>query len=126
MKQKEPKPFAMEETLTHWAETARDALVDLAQMPPDQATRIGREMAVRFAEDHAGAQIYIAKGMSYALDVRDEEILAEFNGRNYSQLAKKHKISIRHIRRIILRAEVLRRIVRDDDLFGGLSLPGRG
>lgn len=117
--------FALEESLQAWAETARDVLVDLVGLDEITAARLGRELVVRFAEDHPGEQLYFAKGMSYRLDARDAEIYAQFNGHNYNELARKFGIAPRHVRRVVRRAQAIETAARMDDLFPGRELPDR-
>ena len=71
------------------ATCVRDTLVDLHGLAEDDAARIAREVAARFAEDHPGTQFYIAKGYAAQLDERDLALYRDFNGRNYGELAKR-------------------------------------
>lgn len=80
---------------------------------------------MRFAEDHTGEQLYFAKGQSYSLDVRDQEIYAEFNGRNHHQLARKYGVAPRHIYRLVRRARAVDTNQRIDDMFPDRELPDR-
>ena len=117
------KPFAIEPTLQEWADTLRDVLEDLAGMPRESAERIAHETVVRFCEEHAHEQVYVPGALAHKLDKRDLEIYRGFNGTNIRALAREHRCSERHIRRILKRGSIIDRIVRDDDLFGGLKLP---
>lgn len=119
------EPFALEDTLTSLVESTRDVLIDLMQIDQETAARLAREIVVRFAEDHPGESVYFAKGMSYRLDVRDQQIYAEFNGRNHSYLARKYGVTPRHIYRVVRRARAVDASQRMDDLFPGRALPDR-
>ena len=119
------KPFAIEPTLQEWADTLRDVLEDLAGMPRESAERIARETIVRFSEDHSHEQVYVPEALAHKLDERDLKIYRSFNGTNIRALAREHGCSPRHIRRIVRRGGIIDRIVREDDLFGGLKLPER-
>lgn len=48
-----------------------------------------------------GSQPYLPQGRAYELSVRDRNIAAEFNGRNFHQLARKHHLSERRLRQIL-------------------------
>jgi Mor family transcriptional regulator len=123
---KNREPFELEDSLRAWAETARDVLVDLMQIDEETASRLAREIVVRFAEDHAGEAVYFAKGKGYQLDVRDLEIYAAFNGRNWQQVARQFKVTPRHVRRLIKRAEIVNKMMTRDDLFPeSLDIPDR-
>lgn len=123
MSEEKRKPFAIEPTLQEWADTLRDVLVDLVAMPDDVATRVARETVLRFSEDHRSEQAYVPKAIAHKLDARDLEIFKRINRTNINALAREYKVSPRHIRRIAKRGLIIDRIVRDDDLFGGLELP---
>lgn len=124
-KQKQRGPFALEESLQLLTDTARDVLVDLLAINEDDATRVAREVIVRFAEAQTGEQIYIAKGMGYRLDVRDMEIYAQFNGRNHKELARRFNVAPRHVYRIVRRARAIDSAQHIDDLFPGREIPDR-
>ena len=49
---------------------------------------------------HQPYPIYIPAG-PVAIDLRNQNIIKEFNGRNYQFLAKKYRLSERQIRRIL-------------------------
>ena len=118
-------PFSLAASLQDWAESARDVLVDLLGIDEETARRLGREIVVRFAEDHPGEGVYFAKGMAYRLDVRDQEIYSKFNGHNHNDLAKQFGVTPRHIRRVIKRAQAIDVSQRVDDLFPGREIPDR-
>lgn len=101
------QPFYLEDALQAFADTTRDVLVDLLQIDEQEAARLGREIMVRFAEDHPGETVYFPKGMAYRLELRDQRIYAEFNGKNYSELARRYKVTPRHIRRVVRRARAI-------------------
>lgn len=117
--------FTLGEGLQAWAETVRDVLVDLLGVGEDDAWRMAREVAVRFAEDHPGQQVYMDKGTRYLLDVRDQEIYAQFNGHNYNELARRFGVAPRHVRRLVRRAQAIDTATRMDDLFPGREIPDR-
>jgi Mor family transcriptional regulator len=119
------QPFYLEESLLALSETARDVLVDLLGLDEAEASRLGREIMVRVAEDHPGQNFYLAKGQAYQLDVRDQAIYAKFNGRNHAQLAREFKVTPRHIRRVVKRAQAIDMLQRMDDMFPGRDLPDR-
>jgi Mor family transcriptional regulator len=124
-RRKPREAFALEDTLQAWAESARDVLIDLLSIDEATAARLAREIVVRFAEDHPGQTIYLAKGVAFKLDVRDELIYKEFNGHNHNALAKKYNVTPRHIRRLVIRASAIDTAQRIDDMFPGREIPDR-
>lgn len=122
---KKREPFALEESLQLLTDTARDVLIDLLAISEDDAARVAREFIVRFAEDQPGEQLYIAKGIGFRLDVRDQAIYEKFNGRNYNQLAREFNVNPRHVRRLVRRARAIDTAQRIDDLFPGREIPDR-
>jgi len=61
--------------------------------------------------------LYVPTGTNHVLQQRHEMIWREFNGRNYGELAIKHKLSLQQIYNVInvMRADAVRR--RQADLF---------
>ena len=57
----------------------------------------------------AGQALYIPYGMSKRWANRDQDIFAEFNGRNYQELSLKHGISVMRVRQVITRQRELHR-----------------
>jgi Mor family transcriptional regulator len=74
-----------------------------------QAQVVAFESVEGIRSDLGGAFLYINKGVSYELSLRDREIWEEFDGKNYFELSKKHKLSEMQIRNIInaIRAQEL-------------------
>lgn len=124
-KKKQRDPFQLEDSLEAWVLTTREVLADLTKMPPDEAARVARELVVRFAEEHPGQTIYVAKGSLYRLDVRDQEIYAMFNGHNYNEVARAFDVTPRHVRRVVRRAKAIDTLQRIDDMFPGREIPDR-
>lgn len=57
----------------------------------------------------AGQSLYIPYGVSKKWAKRDQDIFAEFNGRNYQELSLRHGISVMRVRQIITRQLELHR-----------------
>ena len=53
--------------------------------------------------NYAGTEVYIPKGVALVLSKRDRQIWEQFNGENYSALAKKYDHTERQILYIIAR-----------------------
>jgi Mor family transcriptional regulator len=108
-----------------WAEIARDTIVDLTAIDGEDALRIAREIVLRIAEEYGGVPIYFTKGVQHRLasqlDARDRIVLTEYNGRNLSELAHRHRVSARHIRRLLKRANAL----AQGDMFPSGKAPTR-
>ncbi|EAT15353.1 hypothetical protein HTZ97_09345 [Desulfuromonas acetoxidans] len=75
-----------------------------------------REAALKAVEvvrqDNGGTEVYIPKGMALTLSQRDWELWNEFDGSNHSFLARKYKLTIRQIYRIVERC-------REEGVWGG-------
>ena len=71
------------------------------------AEEIGRATAERMSFIWGGQNIYFPKGLIYQLSIRDRQIFEEFNGKNHADLARKHKVSLQWIYKLIkaVRAE---------------------
>lgn len=65
----------------------------LAQLAILQADRLATAMG--------GMTFYMPKGFGFALARRDRQIVAEFNGRNFSELSRKFLLSDMRIRQIV-------------------------
>lgn len=65
------------------------------------ANTIGIDAYVRLVEEFGGTSIYILKKDSLIRSIRDNLIRSEFNGSNYSSLAKKYNLTDMTIRNIV-------------------------
>lgn len=70
------------------------------------AKLIGIKAYIELVKYFGGSSIYILKEHSLVKDIRDKKIRQEFNGSNYSTLAKKYKLTDRSIREIINNKEL--------------------
>ncbi len=55
----------------------------------------------RLAENIGGQNAYIPKGVSYRLTPRNRQMCAEFRGNNYTELARRYKLSEMRVRQIV-------------------------
>ena len=62
---------------------------------------IGIDAYIKLVRNFGGTSIYIWKQDSLIKDIRDKKIRSEFNGSNYSLLAKKYNLTDRTIRDIV-------------------------
>lgn len=62
---------------------------------------IGIDAYIKLVRNFGGTSIYIWKQDSLIKDIRDKKIRQEFNGSNYSLLAKKYNLTDRTIRDIV-------------------------
>lgn len=66
-----------------------------------------RKVALRVVEmirhENGGTEVYIPKGVALTLIQRDWQIWEEFDGTNYSALAREYQLTTRQIRRVIVR-----------------------
>lgn len=93
----------------HTAEILADYCID-----PDLADQAGAAIADYLADHWGGQVVSIPKDFAYKLAKRDHQILREFDGTNHSDLAKRHNMTERGIRKLLARA-----IKRQRDLFQG-------
>lgn len=114
--------------LENWSHIVAGAVADFVPgVAAELALRAGREAVMRLSEEYGGASAhtYLNKAQSIRLDARDREILAKFNGRNFTALGLEYRLSDRHIRRLVKRAEAIEKARRQDDMFPGRELPDR-
>jgi len=76
-------------------------LNDIPEEQRDFAELVGLETFRKLVEMYGGSSIYICKEEAILRKRRNEEIVKEFNGYNYLELAKKHNITERSVRDII-------------------------
>lgn len=60
-------------------------------------------IAEKMRQHWKGQALYIPSGANAKTRNRDQQIIAEFNGRNHAELAQKHGISAMRIRQILWR-----------------------
>lgn len=82
-------------------------LSDLQRDQRELAEVIGIEAYLKLVKIYGGTTIYIAKMDKLQNIKRDAEIVKNFNGYNYKQLAHKHHLAERTVREIIARANLL-------------------
>lgn len=70
----------------------------------DEANHKAITIAEKMRQHWKGQALYIPSGTSAKTRNRDQQIVAEFNGRNHAELAQKHSLSTMRIRQILWRA----------------------
>lgn len=98
------------------AETASVLRDVLADVPQETAHMVGEEVAVRMSEKMGGVPIYIAKGRVFQARRSDELIANECNGQNHAEVARKHKVSLTHVYRVVQRHTARERAERQSTL----------
>lgn len=106
-------------------------LVLCDRLPGDPAghAQLALEQAELVRAELGGSQLYLAKGLSFDMTMRDRQILAKFNGHNHRELAHEFDVTERYLYDIVarrLREEFQRRqgrlpgleAVDDDDEAG--------
>lgn len=84
------------------------------------AEQLGAAVADTLATNFGGQVISFPMDYSYQLSQRDREILEKHRrGVHYGRLAKEYNLSERHVRRLIQRAELRDRNLRQRQLFEG-------
>ena len=74
-----------------------------AGLSDESAKRLAVSISKAFAEDFGGEVIYIPKGILLPLSGRDLAIYNEFTGDNHNELARKYKVSVAWVYKIIKR-----------------------
>ena len=104
--------------LTDLMDVVRKSLAE--HVSDTAADMIASDMTNHLADYWGGQLINIPKDYHWKLSQRDAEIYAEFNGYNYAELAKKHDMHERSLRKLL--ARVKKRILvasgrQNGDLF---------
>lgn len=76
-------------------------------LPPEEAEEIARDCVHDITESRGRSWMYVPAHLDFALTRRDQQIVAEFNGRNILALAEKHRLTHTRIRQILARARFL-------------------
>lgn len=65
------------------------------------AQTIGISAYISLVKEYGGTSVYVFKEDSLTKAIRDEKIKKEFNGSNYSYLARKYNLTDQRIRAIV-------------------------
>lgn len=74
---------------------------DLPEQFEDIANKIGIENVGILIKEFGGSSVYFPTEKMLYKDARDRNIIEEFNGFNYKELATKYNISVSYTRSII-------------------------
>lgn len=97
---------AYPESLRTIAEWLFVQLVEDEETEPD-AERLARlaflalRQTERLSREAGGCNVYLSRGMRYRESVRDRKMYAQFNGRNYVELAKAYYLTPTRVRQIM-------------------------
>lgn len=80
---------------------------------------IGLDPFLQLVQAYGGMQLYIPKEESLQRNARDEEIRANFTGHNFTELAKRYKLTERYVREIV--SPILKE-VRNRPMAGQVTL----
>ena len=78
----------------------------------DKLALLALRQTERLSAEEGGNALYLNKGVSYRASLRDREMFERFNGRNYEELGKAHRISAMRVRQIMgamMASEISRR-----------------
>ncbi|MDH3001503.1 transcriptional regulator [Chelonobacter oris] len=81
------------------------AVCELAEIDKQTAENIGMIVALKTGHNWGGQNIYVPKSMILFACEREKQIYNEFTGNNHSQLAKKYRLSIQWIYKIVKRVQ---------------------
>lgn len=89
--------------LTDFMDWARSHLGQ--HVSPQEADLIASDMTDRLTDHWGGQTLIIPKDYHWKLSKLDAQIYQEFTGNNYAELAKRHGVHERTLRRIIKRVQ---------------------
>ena len=89
--------------LTDFMDWARSHLGQ--HVSPQEADLIASDMTDRLTDHWGGQTLIIPKDYHWKLSQLDDQIYREFTGNNYAELAQKHGVHERTLRRIIKRVQ---------------------
>jgi Mor family transcriptional regulator len=70
----------------------------------DQVTRITIDMAIALIKGCEGGAVYVPRFSQHKVNLRDEEIVSRFNGRNVKELARAYNLSLMRVYSILRKA----------------------
>ncbi|SPD73796.1 conserved hypothetical protein [uncultured Desulfobacterium sp.] len=76
-------------------------LEDLPEELRDMADIIGFDDVLALVRNYGGAAVYINEWETVARGARNRRIRKDFNGVNYKELAREHKLTVSAIRQIL-------------------------
>lgn len=91
------------EILTDLASRVSDVAKKGLDISEEDARQLGIEVAVLIAQEWGGANIYVPSNLKVNIATRDMKLYKEFNGHNQNELARKYKISVVWVYKIIKR-----------------------
>jgi Mor family transcriptional regulator len=101
-----------------WSEKIARRLVDDAGLSRNESADLGSKIALDLTEEHAGSQLYIPACYAHRLTQRDRELYDQHcAGVPREELAKRYKMTVRQVYRIIRRADAIERETRNLQLF---------
>lgn len=77
------------------------SIENLSENQRDIAEIIGLDNYLKLVKRYGGDNIYIQKYTELIRPNRDQEIIAKFNGYNYSELAAEYDLSVRTIYKLV-------------------------
>ncbi|MDP8162838.1 Mor transcription activator family protein [Pasteurella skyensis] len=91
--------------LADLAKNVVQTTLELTDVDEDTAENIGMIVAMRIAQSWGGLNFYMPKSMSLLACPREKQIFNEFNGVNHKALAKKFKISVPWVYKIVKKVQ---------------------
>lgn len=87
------------EFLDHLHEIARQSAILTLGANDKKASEFALQLAVQISSAWGGVNVYINQEL--ARELRNRAIVADFDGTNYARLARKYRLSERHVRGIL-------------------------
>lgn len=98
------------------------AVREMADLDEQTAENIGMVVALKTAHNWSGLNVYIPRAMTLFACEREKQIYNEFTGNNHAQLAKKYRLSIQWIYKIVKRVQKEEINKRQFQLFDDIPL----
>lgn len=103
MIQKSKETARVPEIISDLAFHASQILIESMNVDSASAENVGHAIADQMMRNWGGQSIYFPKGVSSRASERDYQIYEECNGRNYAELARKYKLTLQWIYKIVKR-----------------------
>lgn len=87
------------------------------EMTPEAANKLGIDIALAFAEQAGGTQVYIPITLSVKISSRDIKMYEKFDGSNHLQLAREFGCSVAWVYSIVKRVQKAEQDKNQPNLF---------
>jgi Mor family transcriptional regulator len=107
--------------LSYLADIIRQECIEFSGMDPDKAELLGYSVADRMAAAWGGQNFTFPKDAGYKAHKLHWEMYNDFRGNNYSEVALKHGVSERWVRKVVAKLGKIDLHERQSDIFSSHS-----